>query len=398
MHGAIREDYAVPGVCDGWKWDGMYICFVRRDHMTDTGKTKYYILMEQLQSAILSGSIRPGEKLPSENALAKQYDLSRHTVRKALAILEREGFVEAFHGKGTFCAEKMRHTTKSWNIAVVTTYITDYIFPRLIQGMDNVFSENGYSIILKNTGNSRQKEARCLEELLKKDIDGLIIEPSKSQLSCRHRELYEALEQHHLPYVFIQGIYTEMLDRPHILMDDAKGGYLVTSYLLRLGHRRIAGCFKADDVQGLERHKGYVQALQEAGVPYDPDLVVWFHTEDRRTKPSQMIRVMYEKKMLPDGIVCYNDQIAVQVMETLEDLGIQIPEDISVTGYDNSLYARRGNGITTIAHPQERLGEMAAELLLEKLNGVPEEESRVERLIEPELIIRGSCREVKRIQ
>ena len=77
---------------------------------------------------------------------------------------------------------------------------------------------------------------------------------------------------------------------------------------------------------------------------------------------------------LPDGIVCYNDQIAVQVMEELEKMGVRIPEDISITGYDNSLYAQRGNGITTIAHPQEKLGEMAAELILEKINGVPEEE------------------------
>ncbi len=89
--------------------------------------------------------------------------------------------------------------------------------------MDNVLSEQGYSIILKNTGNSRQKEAKCLEELLQKDIDGLIIEPSKSQLSCRHPGLYENLEKYEIPYIFIQGIYTEMRDKPHILMDDAQG-------------------------------------------------------------------------------------------------------------------------------------------------------------------------------
>ena len=88
-------------------------------------------------------------------------------------------------------------------------------FPRLIQGMDNVLSEQGYSIILKNTGNSRQKEAKCLEELFQKDIDGLIIEPSKSQLSCRHPGLYENLEKYQIPYIFIQGIYTEMKDKPH---------------------------------------------------------------------------------------------------------------------------------------------------------------------------------------
>ena len=124
--------------------------------------------MEQLRNDIVSGVIRPGEKLPSENELSQKYSLSRHTVRKALGILEQDGYVEAFHGRGTYCSENMRHIKKSKNIAVVTTYISDYIFPRLIQGMDNVLSESGYSIILKNTANSRQKEARCLEELLKK--------------------------------------------------------------------------------------------------------------------------------------------------------------------------------------------------------------------------------------
>ena len=125
-------------------------------------------------------------------------------MRKALGILEQDGYVEAFHGKGTFCSENMSHIRKSKNIAVVTTYISDYIFPRLIQGMDNVLSERGYSIILKNTGNSRQKEAKCLEELLKKDIDGLIIEPSKSEMVCKHRNLYQNLDKFQIPYVFIQ--------------------------------------------------------------------------------------------------------------------------------------------------------------------------------------------------
>ena len=102
-------------------------------------------------------------------------------------------------------------------------------------------SESGYSIILKNTANSRQKEARCLEELLKKDIDGLIIEPSKSEMICKHRNLYQNLDKFEIPYVFIQGIYSEMRDKPHILMDDAQGGYLVTKYLLELGHKKDQG-------------------------------------------------------------------------------------------------------------------------------------------------------------
>ena len=153
---------------------------------TENGTTKYFQVMDRLRQQILSGEIKPGGKLPSENELSREYGISRHTVRKALRILENDGYVEAQHGRGTFCSERMGHMKRSKNIAVVTTYLSDYIFPRLIQGIDKVLSQNGYSIILKNTGNSRQKEAQQLEELLEKEIDGLIIEPSKSQLFCRH--------------------------------------------------------------------------------------------------------------------------------------------------------------------------------------------------------------------
>ncbi len=78
-------------------------------------------------------------------------------------------------------------------------------FPRIVQGIDQVLTENGYSILLKNTRNSRSLEGKVsLEELLQKDIDGLIIEPSKSQIFCRHVNLYEMLDSYHIPYVFIQ--------------------------------------------------------------------------------------------------------------------------------------------------------------------------------------------------
>ncbi|MCI6421534.1 MAG: GntR family transcriptional regulator [Blautia sp.] len=356
----------------------------------ENGKTKYYTLMEELKQAIMSGSIKPGEKLPSENELSDRYHISRHTVRKALSILINEGYIEAEHGRGTFCSQRMGHMKNSRNVAVVTTYISDYIFPRLIQGMDKVLTENGYSIILKNTANSRTKEERVLEDILTKDIEGLIIEPSKSQIYCKHTNLYAMLDQYEIPYVFIQGVYSQMIDKPHILMDDCKGGYMVTKHLIDAGHRKILGIFKADDFQGKERHKGYVKALQEAGIAYDPDMVVWFHTEDRKTKPAMMMELFLEQKVEMDAVVCYNDQIAIEVIRCLQRNGLRVPEDISVTGYDNSVIAEGTVGLTTITHPQEKLGEMAAELLLEKIRKVPEEKSRIPRLIQPELIVRGS--------
>ncbi len=360
----------------------------------DSGKAKYYVLMEELKKDIVSGMLKPGDRLPSEHELSASCHVSRHTVRKALSILVQEGFIQAEHGRGTFVSRKAGGKKGSGNIAVITTYLSDYIFPRLIQGIDRVLTANGYSIILKNTGNSRRKESKCLEEILEKDVDGLIIEPSKSEIMCGHKGLYDKLDFYQIPYVFIQGCYAHMKNKPHILMDDCMGGYLVTKHLIELGHKHILGIFKADDSQGTDRHKGYVKALQEAGFNYDPDMVVWFHTEDRTSKPPGALTLKLEEGILMDGIVCYNDQIALEVIKTIEKSGRSVPEDLSVTGYDNSFIAENGRiKLTTIAHPQERLGAMAAELLLEKMNQIPDEESKVERILKPKLIIGKSCRD-----
>ena len=349
------------------------------ESITGGNTPKYQELTEQLRLQIVSGEIAPGQKLPSENTLSAQYQVSRQTVRKALAILQNEGYIYAEHGRGTFCSEMMRHAHPSKNIAVVTTYLSDYIFPRVIQGIDDVLTGAGYSIVLKNTKNSRTREAECLQEILSKDIDGVIIEPSKSQIFCRHMNLYEQLE------------------KPHVLLDDFQGGYMITKYLTDHGHKNIVGVFKADDMQGQNRHKGYVRALQEAGILYDPDKVVWFHTEDRKIHPYEAIREMAGKTLRGrmDAVVCYNDQTAQLVIRALQEEGLRIPEDVSVTGYDNSSLAdQQGLRLTTIDHPQEKLGAMAAELLLSMIqNGEKEEGDSV--LIQPMLIEGNSCMEYR---
>lgn len=349
--------------------------------------------MNELKQKIIDGTYQAGDKMSSENELAAFYQVSRHTVRKALAILEHEGYIYAVHGKGTFCSEMGRHTKTSRNIAVVTTYLSDYIFPSVIQGIDQVMNDNGYSILLKNTKNSSSAEGKCLEELLSKDIEGLIIEPSKSEIYCRHIALYKKLDEFHIPYVFIQGTMEQLSDRPYVMMDDFKGGYLITKYLLSLGHRRILGMFKADDRQGIERHRGYAKALQEYGVFYDPDRIIWFHTEDRAVKPFARLRTMASQGLSFDSVVCYNDQIAIKTIQTLSQLGLRVPEDISVTGYDNSFLAENYQvGLTTIAHPHEKLGEIAAKLLLDLMQEKTLSLADRQIVIEPELIERESCK------
>lgn len=350
---------------------------------------KYQLIIKDIKRAINSGKYEANDKLPSENELSSKYAVSRQTVRKALAFLIAEDYVYARHGAGTFVKDRPKVSAQTKNIAVVCTYMTDYIFPRVIQGINSVLSENGYSILLKTTNNSRHGEAWCMEELLSKNIDGMIIEPSQSAISCQHQVLYDQMDAMGIPYVFIQGCYESMLDRPHVMLDDVLGGLLVTEHLLALGHKKIAGIFKADDVQGLNRHKGYVKALLTAGIAYDPDLVVWYHTKDRAMRPLEGLIKILESGIGCDAVVCYNDEIAADVIAGLKSYGRNVPHDISVTGFDNSLLAQ-SREITTVAHPQEQLGRVAAKTLIGLIDeSILKKDAHI--LLRPELVEGKTC-------
>ena len=350
--------------------------------------TKYEFIVNDIKRQINLGAYSVNEKIPSENQLALKYDVTRQTVRHALSVLISEGYLYSKQGSGTFVAPQLKKRGNSKNIAVVTTYMSDYIFPRVIQGINKVLAESGYSILLKTTNNSRKGEAWCMEELLSKNIDGMIIEPSQSAISCQHQVLYEQMDSMGIPYVFVQGCYEAMLDRPHVMLDDVEGGRLITEHLIKLGHKNIAGIFKADDMQGIFRHKGYVKALNEAGITYNPDLVVWYHTKDRTMRPMEGMLHILESGISCHAVVCYNDEIAADVIKGLTGIGRQVPHDISVTGFDNSLLAK-SRGITTVSHPQEEMGCKAAETLIGLIEGrVSRADAHI--LLTPELVERKS--------
>ena len=352
--------------------------------MEENIETKYSSIETELRDLVFSDAYQPGDKLPSENALAKQYGVSRQTVRKALEGLEREGYIYAVHGSGRYVSERTLHRKQSKNIAVVMTYLSDYIFPKVISGIDQVLSANGYDLILKHTNTSRHGEIACLEELMGKDIDGIIIEPSKSNMYCKHTDLFGQLERYEIPYVFIQGEYEAMAEKPHVLLDDEKGSFLLTKYLIENGHREIYGIFKSDDSQGQKRHNGYARALAGAGIPYDPSHVIWFYTEDRKVHPVTSLQNIIRNGKNVDAVVCYNDQIARHVIRAIREVGKHVPEDISVTGYDNSDSASMdGKQLTTVVHPQEELGRLAADMLLHLIRG---EETERRIVIEPVLV------------
>lgn len=347
---------------------------------------KYSQLKEYLKEQMHLGKIAADEQLPSENMLASQFNISRHTVRQALGDLENEGYVYREQGRGTFCAPRKRNNGRT--IAVVTTYISEYIFSVVIRGIEEILSAAGYTLILANTGNDKTKEAQCLENLLNQEISGLIIEPTKSARDNVNYKYFQELERRRIPYLMLHATYPE-LDPAYVIMDDEKGGYMATQYLLQLGHREIAGIFKNDDLQGVRRQAGFLSALKAYGLEPNMDYLGNFDTEQQKFFPYQFTRGLLQRSDRPTAIVCYNDQNAIRILEAVREEGVKIPEELSIIGYDDSSLAVASEvKLTTIKHPKASMGRQAARFIIDMLEGRMEKPKLV---YQPELIIRTSC-------
>ncbi|HNW86680.1 MAG TPA: GntR family transcriptional regulator [Candidatus Limiplasma sp.] len=333
-------------------------------------KYKYLQLTETLRAAIQSGQYGFGAKLPSENELTRLYACSRQTVRQALGILDAEGLTERVRGSGTFVkGTKVQH---AWmhNVAVVSTYISDYILPSMLAGIQQELSANGYTAMFFATNNRVDNERRILNELMRKPIDGLLVEGTKSALPNPNLDLYRKLRSQGIPVVFLNGFYQDLGDFPHVVTDDCQGGYIATNFLIGKGHRKIAGIFKNDDRQGHERYLGYSSALIEHGLDLIDDNVLWFTTHTRADMVNQYALRTVEGCT---AVVCYNDEVAVPLLNLLLHAGKAVPQDMAIISFDHSTMADLAAvRITSLDHPKQRLGVEAVRMLLHMINGQPQ--------------------------
>ena len=354
---------------------------------------KYIEIFEFYRDKILNGEMKYSEKLPTEQEIGEIFSVSRHTVRQSILELEKQGYIYREKSKGAFVENLDKEKrSNSKMIIVITTYLSEYIFPFLIKGIDEVLSKNGYDILLLSTNNDKEKESEQLKKLLEYDVVGAIIEPTASALGNTNIEYYESIARNNIPYLMINAAYDKN-EQSYVAIDDEKGGYKICKYLIDLGHKKIAGLFKEDDIQGIERKNGYLKALEENNIEIDNTIIGRFKTFEEEFYIDGFTRSLLSKEDRPTAIFCYNDKVAMNVIKAARELGVRIPEDLSVVGYDNdeTISAALDCGITTISHPKEELGRKAAEMLLSLING---EKEKVSYIFEPEIAEKNS---VKRI-
>lgn len=353
-------------------------------------ETKYIRLANWIKEKISSGGLRPGEKLYSENELTEMFDLSRQTVRHAIKLLETEGLVERVRGSGTYIGRRDGAVRKkTMNIAVISTYVDRYIFPSTLQGIVQTLSGAGYMTQIAFTNNQVDNERRILEGILQKDnVDGIIVEATKSALPNPNLEYYQELKNRQVALLFFNCKYPE-LEAPVVALDDIQVAEDAVNYLLSQGHRKIGGIFKADDGQGKLRYAGYVNALLKKGLYVDDRKILWIDTEDQKALGNIQGSVL---RRMTDctAVFCYNDEVAFGLTKLLKKEGFRVPGQLSVVSIDGSeLSLLSEPPVTSVPYPMEELGQKAAENML-RLIREPDFDGTC--LYRPEILVRDSVR------
>lgn len=335
------------------------------------------LLREELARLRAAGTTR----MPSEAEIVQKYGVSRQTVRHALTLLEEEGLIEKRRGSGTYL--KASEVTRSTQIAVVASYMNDYIFPNLLRDVQAVLASENYSVAVYATGNSVYEERKILQRLLQEPVAGILVEGAKTALPNPNLDLYERLVQQHTPMVFLHGVYPDLANAVCIGDDNFGGGYQLARHLIELGHQKIAGIFKSDDIQGPLRYQGCISALRDADMLQPDNQYFWYTTEDRlrlvEERNSELLRrFVQENARTCTAVVCYNDEIAFYLIKELLQAGIRVPEDMAVVSFDNSYYSELSTiPITSLGHESHAVGRAAASGLLNMLRGQPSDSQQL---------------------
>ncbi len=327
---------------------------------------KYLIIASALRDEIKSGQYTDGKMLPTEEQLSDRFSASRQTVRQALSVLVAEGLITKLRGSGSR-VRTQDEPVRSGNIAIVATYISDYIFPGILREAEAVLAKNKYSAILAATHNSIFSERNILTDLLAKPIDGMLVEGTKTALPNPNLDLYRALMERGIPIVFFNGYYADLDGTVSVYADNFGGGYELVRYLLKHGHTAISGIFKSDDIQGHQRYAGYITALRDAGHMIPDQCVFWYTTESR---DELFTDELASKLSECSAVVCYNDEIALRLIPLLHSRGVKVPEEISIVSFDNSSLSEISPvKITSLSYGDQNIGRVAAEKLMRRLAG-----------------------------
>jgi len=350
---------------------------------------KYEAIARTLENQIRQGVFKPGEKVPTELALVQAYSVSRQTIRQAISLLEKRGLLIQRQGSGTYVeadySRVVQRHAKTATIAVVPCFMSNYIFPSIMRGIEEIVSSAGYSVRLSPTQHRVDRERVILQQLLENPVDGLIVEGVKTCMPNPNIPLYRELQRMGMPIVFFNTIYPELDDVVLVSMDDFSVVRDGVKLLVENGHKKIAGIFRWDDRQGLDRYAGFNAGLLDAALPLNDNFVSWYGTGDLDESNPERIAPVIDRKWLASVVenvtafVCYNDTAATSLFQALECDFPGTAERYAVVSFDASVYYEMSSrSYVSYPHKKVAFGKNAAIKLLKMINGEQQESEKMQ--------------------
>ena len=273
---------------------------------------------------------------------------------------------------------RMLRTARTQVIVALVPDISNPFFAEVIRGIEQVAHQNGYSVLLGDTQNSRAREKAYAELLETKQADGLItLLPHIPPLAMPG------------PFPIVNACeYVKDKSVTSVYVDNEAAAHDAIAYLLTLGHRNIAFVTgPMDSPISIDRDRGYEQALHAAGIKRDRKLTA---AGDFSVEAGiRAVESLLAKQQRFTAVFCSNDEMAIGALRAIKAKGLRVPEDMSVIGFDDIRFARYTDPpLTTIAQPKDELGREAMNMLIELLSG--EDVPPRKRILTTQLVVRGS--------
>ncbi len=309
------------------------------------------------------------------------------TKKKILDLAEKKGY------RTNYFASSLRKR-KTHIIGVLMHELNTQFMVSVLSGIEKVLSETDYDIIIAHSGESGKKEVANANNLFHKRVDGVIASLAYDTPNLSHFDQYT---EKNIPVIFFDRV-EENSTGTKVIINNFKAGFDATQHLIEQGCKRIV------HVTGnlsrnvyANRLEGYKAALKENNIRNrDSYLIV----NDLQKKCCiEAAKNIAKMKPLPDGVFITNDISAAIMMQTFKELGIKVPDDIAVVGFNNETICTIVEpNLTTIDYPGLNMGEVAARNLINHLNGNGDIKLTSSIVIKSELIIRGSSLKNKKLQ
>ncbi len=327
--------------------------------------------------------------------IAREAGVSHSTVSRALSnsplisaeTRERIQELAAAMGYTPDAVAQSLQNRQTKTIGLVVSSIADPFFADLVEGIDDVASEEGLSLFINVSHNDPQREVKVIETFHRRRVDAIIA--ASSRLSVRHRK---QLINIRVPVVTINRQPEEEGELFHsVTIDDRFGAQLAVKHLLELGHRRIGYLGMGNRfLSNQNRLQGYLDALSEAGIQPQSDWIQIVLPEDAdRLGDTEAARRKFSTLLSRNisALFCYNDRSAIGVLTRCKEFGIRVPDQMSIIGFDDIEIAQLVSPqLTTIHQPRRDLGRQAMRMILDLLAEKPVSN----KLIVPHLVVRES--------